>query len=1808
MAGFPEMTFKFTIDPILNTQKFNAILNELAKSMGALGKDIKPIDEAKLTEAFRKIDEQAKKTGTDIKTAFEKGNEGADKFGKGVEVVKEKLKNTSDLTTKAFNFAMLSQSLQAAGNSIQSLSNQFVALDTGLRNVGTLGVKNWKEFDGLMQGFIAKGADAAGVTKALYDAISAGTVKSTGGVADLAGATSFLTSSAKLAKAGLVDISVTTDALTSVLNAYGASATEAGKYSDQLFGAVKLGKTTVAELAPSLFNVVPAAKSAGISFDQVAAGLATITKAGVPTSVATTQLRQLIVEMMKPTGSLALMMQKLGISLESIKAEGLQKTMMRLNEEMEKTGKVANMVFSSVEAANAYNALQMVDNTGAKVALQDLEWLQTNAIGSVESAYAIANESIESKSKRMFGQIQAAITKAFGYISPSLISIMNVMPQVTTTLTAFAALKFLNPISGLKSLSSGMLALKSNVMSIIPTLTSGVATIGKSFHALQMTSFSGLTNGIKTISTTILSTIVPGATAGATSFSAMWTAALGPIGLVVGGIAAVTAAIFGMHTIMAQTRQKSAEDLLKEVETESNANKKKLEIANEQVKIENNKQAKLKSLGKEYNDLQEKVKSGDFVSDEQQNYTLNRQKEILAEINKIYPNLIQQGDNYADVIKKIEKAQITQDQSIIKQKSIAYEMEVTQVKIDTKKAQLGAQKAGEDITKAMKKSSQGWLDSAFEWISGSSIVEKQIIDAMDGYKQAIYKSATDEDIKSAVVNFQSAIWTDPAFKSVPEETKIQMVNSIKDMGDKQGEAVQKAMEMVKLEGGKIEDYLPKPPKESAGLFSDFFASIIEAIRPVLDIFSVLVEAVKPVWEALNGLIIITGQFLNSMMEWVGNAVWNIIITIFNKILQVMTEVYNFIKNQVIEIWNHLVIAVSNVSLWFGKLADKVPVLGTVMKSVKSVIDGVWSAIKGVVEWAEKAWNKLRQIGSSEVKKAPLAVSDKDIKNAENYDKLQKERIKNNAKEDKQIAKTYDALKNELLETKQKWDSMGAFDQKQFEVAFRKSLRAATALTKEQRKELNDILSELYATGKNVRGGGVSSKTASDKDYNDWMKLQLEVEKKKADVIRKNMNDELLVELQALKDKNAAKIREYKKDIEIYEKKLQYAKSQKEKDGFEKSIAYTKELMKLEADEYEADLKKLYSKMADKRIKAIADLTKVEIDALKQRKDAITNYLKSGAAIELDTIKELQKIESDFIQKETEQQITGIIQQMGAYKELTQSVVQYETSLKQLRENSKNHLTIGPNISKMRIEETERQLKQAQDNLNEFVKIQRSSNEQIVLLQKTLNTQLVTLKESNELEYREWQIKLLKDANEQEFEYAKLTAEKEYREKMNKSQGLISEQLKAWVEFQEKKSEIEINQIKKSSFYYKGLSNFADNFTKAFTDIKIEIDDKNLKDTDNKLKEQQTSLVNSLKNQTLAYTDFTNQLNELDKQRKEQVINTNNEIITAINNALKEAFKQTIESTKTAMQDSLKEYKSYSNAIKGIEEEEKKIKSDNSVKSMEQQIQIYAKLTELSEKKLEAEKKQQEIMRDAYAQTGMIIGATFLQIVADSKSAQKAFVMSALAGAKAMIPIMLVSILGREFIEKSLAGTITAGIMSGLLYAALSAAEAAVSRANFYKGVVNLQGPGTPTSDSIPAKLSRGESVIPASATRKNIKELQYLLNNDKNIINYYKEKEPQALKQAYMEIASAKDLLSFVPVINLMLEERKMSNGEINMLKKELQTMNEKLDLLTQINKNIEIGNYSRKSNTTVDLNVEVNDTELIKRIKRQELMSVRRS
>ena len=181
--------------------------------------------------------------------------------------------------------------------------------DKGMREVNTLLNLSETQFAGLQSDVrdlaVEIGVTATDIVPSLYQAISAGVPKEN--------VMEFITMAAKAAIGGVTDTETAVDGLTSVINAYGKSASEAGNVADIMFTVVRLGKLNFEELSASLFNVVPIAAATGIEFDTVAAAMAALTAQGVPASVASTQLRAAIQSLSAPTVRQAKMMKELNL-------------------------------------------------------------------------------------------------------------------------------------------------------------------------------------------------------------------------------------------------------------------------------------------------------------------------------------------------------------------------------------------------------------------------------------------------------------------------------------------------------------------------------------------------------------------------------------------------------------------------------------------------------------------------------------------------------------------------------------------------------------------------------------------------------------------------------------------------------------------------------------------------------------------------------------------------------------------------------------------------------------------------------------------------------------------------------------------------------------------------------------------------------------------------------------------------------------------------------------------------------------------------------------------------------------------------------------------------------------------------------------------------------------------------------------------------------------------------------------------------------------------------------------------------------
>lgn len=158
----------------------------------------------------------------------------------------------------------------------------------------------------------------------LYDILSASV--------PAAQALDVLDASVRAAKAGMTDTKTAADALTTILNAYKLEATEAADVSDLLFSVVKRGKTTFAELAPSIGLVATTASAAGVSIEEMGSTLAVMTRNGIRTENAVTALNAIISTFLKPTDEAMEKARSLGFEMNTmtLRTEGLASVLQRI--------------------------------------------------------------------------------------------------------------------------------------------------------------------------------------------------------------------------------------------------------------------------------------------------------------------------------------------------------------------------------------------------------------------------------------------------------------------------------------------------------------------------------------------------------------------------------------------------------------------------------------------------------------------------------------------------------------------------------------------------------------------------------------------------------------------------------------------------------------------------------------------------------------------------------------------------------------------------------------------------------------------------------------------------------------------------------------------------------------------------------------------------------------------------------------------------------------------------------------------------------------------------------------------------------------------------------------------------------------------------------------------------------------------------------------------------------------------------------------------------------------------------------------
>lgn len=365
------------------------------------------LDDGSIKKAFVNIENSAKQFGDRAGKSLEKGLSSG--FGQAASALKNQI--------LGLGAAFLSlQGVSAIGRNFLELEKAFAEIKTIIPDITQAN-------EGLRQSFIDLsgqfGTSASEQAKSFYAIVSAG-------ITDSAKAQDALTAANKLAIGGLTSTEVAIDLLTSSINAYGAENLSAAKASDVLFGAVRLGKTTVGELGSSLGQILPTASSLKVGFEDVAGAVAALTTRGVSTSAAVTQLNAVLTAVLSKQAEA----KNLGpdvakaFSLQALQAKGLTGFLRDLNTSLGGSEQALVKLIGSAEGARAILALS---GDGFQTLGNNVAALEDSA-GAADAAFNKINQTVGAQTDQIFSKISALflnLTNASGGAIFSIVSSVN---------------------------------------------------------------------------------------------------------------------------------------------------------------------------------------------------------------------------------------------------------------------------------------------------------------------------------------------------------------------------------------------------------------------------------------------------------------------------------------------------------------------------------------------------------------------------------------------------------------------------------------------------------------------------------------------------------------------------------------------------------------------------------------------------------------------------------------------------------------------------------------------------------------------------------------------------------------------------------------------------------------------------------------------------------------------------------------------------------------------------------------------------------------------------------------------------------------------------------------------------------------------------------------------------------------------------------------------------------------------------------------------------------------------------------------
>jgi TP901 family phage tail tape measure protein len=499
------------------------------------------------------------------------GKEGGQTFGQSFG---NKIKSMAGPLIAAFSATAVIGFAKAGVDAAVGFEKGIREVVTLTGSVGAAAAAEFEEFSAGVRGVSRELGIATDVlNQGLYNAISAGVPKDN--VFD------FMTIASKASVAGVTDVNTAVDGLTTIINAFGLDISEVESVSDSMFAAVQGGKTTFDELSRSIFQIGPAAAAAGVSFQEVNAGIATLTASGVPTSVATTQMRAALVGLQRPSEEMNKIFQALGYENAqlAIESEGLGFALTAVNDAADGNNGQLTTLLGSVEAVAA---AQVIAGTGAEKYAIEMQ-RQADSVGATNVAFQ------EMEKSRTLERLGIAFDDIKLTIGTALLPAVETIARflMNDLIPAFSEMgdwiqknsSWLEPLVAILGSAAAALVVYRQAVSVATGIQTGYAAatygvqaatyatsaaqkVGAASYALMNSAVAKntaavLANNALTTKTKLLILASTAATAIATAAQWAWNVAVtaNPIGIIVVAIAALVAALVYFFTQTETGRQ-----------------------------------------------------------------------------------------------------------------------------------------------------------------------------------------------------------------------------------------------------------------------------------------------------------------------------------------------------------------------------------------------------------------------------------------------------------------------------------------------------------------------------------------------------------------------------------------------------------------------------------------------------------------------------------------------------------------------------------------------------------------------------------------------------------------------------------------------------------------------------------------------------------------------------------------------------------------------------------------------------------------------------------------------------------------------------------------------------------------------------------------------------------------------------------------------------------------------------------------------------------------------------------------------------